>query len=233
MERLSTIRTYREEIGRVTLCGSTRFREEYELWNKRLTLAGFLVYSVSGFGHSGDEFTPEEKARLDQIHLAKIDASHAIVVINPGGYIGESTRNEINHALWANKPVYFTHEGRTVYQLRTGPDGPGSLRYRAFDYGTRPSRRCLVCANLNPCRNHGPVEQAAELARNDAAIAVSADNLAPLHVRCHAQKTSGEDRPRIDKARRQRKLTEPKVRKPGGFRAWRNFKGEIVRRGER
>jgi 5-methylcytosine-specific restriction endonuclease McrA len=43
----------------------------------------------------------------------------------------------------------------------------------------------------------------------------SADNLAPLHVRCHAQKTSGEDRPRIDKARRQRKLTEPKIRKPG------------------
>ena len=43
----------------------------------------------------------------------------------------------------------------------------------------------------------------------------SAENLAPLHVKCHAQKTSGEDRPRIDKARRQRKLTEPKERKSG------------------
>lgn len=124
-----------EEIGRLTLCGSTRFRDEYELWNKRLTLAGFLVYSVSGFGHSGDSFTDEEKARLDQIHLAKIDASHAIVVINPGGYIGDSTRREIEHARATGKTVYLTDGVPTVYQLRTGPLGHRSLRYRAFAYG--------------------------------------------------------------------------------------------------
>ncbi len=136
-EALPTFHIGREEIGKITLCGSTRFRAEYELWNKRLTLAGFLVYSVSGFGHSGDAFTEEEKTRLDQIHLAKIDASHAIVVINPGGYIGESTRNEILHAEWSGKKVFYTDGGGpTVYKLRTGPDGVSSLRYRAFDHPT-------------------------------------------------------------------------------------------------
>lgn len=124
-----------QEIARLTLCGSTRFKDEFELWNKRLTLAGFLVYSVSGFGHGGDSFTDEEKARLDKVHLAKIDASHAIVVINPGGYIGDSTRREIAHARAAGKRVYYAYRGEpTVYNLRTGPAGC-EQRYRAFDWG--------------------------------------------------------------------------------------------------
>lgn len=33
------------------------------------------------------------------------------------------------------------------------------------------SRRCLICANINPCREHSEADQSAELARNDAAIA--------------------------------------------------------------
>ena len=125
-----------EEVFRLTLCGSTKFRAEYELWNKRLTLAGFLVYSVSGFGHAGDTFTEEEKARLDQIHLAKIDASHAIVVLNVGGYVGESTAREIAHAKATGKPVYYLEGDNIIYRLRTGPDGPSSLRYRAFSWGS-------------------------------------------------------------------------------------------------
>lgn len=125
----------REEPFKITLCGSTRFKAEFELWNRRLSTAGFLVYSVSCFGHSGDRLTEEEKDRLDRVHLAKIDASNAIVVINPGNYIGESTRNEIDYARRSGKAVYFAYSGcPTVYQLRTGPDGPGSLRYRAFDW---------------------------------------------------------------------------------------------------
>lgn len=127
------------EVARVTLCGSTKFRAEYELWNKRLTLAGFLVYSVAGFGHSGDIFTDEEKARLDQMHLAKIDASHLIVVINLGGYIGESTRREIKHAEATGKRVYYTDmatEGHYVYELRTG-ETVELMRYSAFDWTPR------------------------------------------------------------------------------------------------
>lgn len=150
-EALARAEVTREEIFKITLCGSTRFRADYELWNKRLTLAGFLVYSVSGFGHSGDDFTEEEKRRLDQIHLAKIDDSHAIVVVG-NGYVGASTRREIEHALSAGKAVYSTAHAldlpaqtarrvRYVYGLRTGPLGTQSLRYRAFDYGAPTSPR--------------------------------------------------------------------------------------------
>lgn len=134
MNQLATFHVEREEIAAITLCGSTRFKADYELWNRRLSMAGFLVYSVSCFGHSGDPLSEEEKTMLDRVHLAKIDASHAIVVINPGGYIGESTRREISHAEKTKKAVYYLEGGRTVYQLRTGPEGAGSLRYRAFDH---------------------------------------------------------------------------------------------------
>lgn len=33
------------------------------------------------------------------------------------------------------------------------------------------SRRCLLCANINPCRQHSAQEQVDELRRNDAEIA--------------------------------------------------------------
>lgn len=136
MERLAYCYTQKGEPFRITLCGSTRFKDEYALWNKRLTLAGFIVYSVSGFGHAGDSFSEEEKERLDQVHLAKIDNSHAIVVLNVGGYIGDSTRREIEHAEATGKEVYYlTGPINTVYRLRTGPDGSASLRYRAFSWG--------------------------------------------------------------------------------------------------
>lgn len=58
----------------------------------------------------------------------------------------------------------------------------------------------------------------------------STANLAPLHVRCHDAKTHGKtgDIARVAHAKRQSKLTHPKVRKTGGFRGWRNMRGEIV-----
>lgn len=58
----------------------------------------------------------------------------------------------------------------------------------------------------------------------------SVSNLRPVHVPCHARKTGEHDAPLIAKVRRQEKLTRAKVRKAGGFTAWRKFNGEIVRR---
>lgn len=62
----------------------------------------------------------------------------------------------------------------------------------------------------------------------------SAENLRPLHVKCHDAKTYGPegDIATVAHAKRQEKLTAPKVRKPGGMRAWRRFDGTIVRKGE-
>ena len=77
----------------VTLCGSTRFKDEYLREMKRLTLEGKIVLSVGLWGHSGDPITEEQKRMLDELHLRKIDLSDGIFVINPGSYIGESTRS--------------------------------------------------------------------------------------------------------------------------------------------
>ena len=66
----------------ITLCGSTRFKDDFERINKELTLAGHVVISVGCFGHAGDTFTEEQKVMLDDIHKQKIDMADGIYVIN-------------------------------------------------------------------------------------------------------------------------------------------------------
>ncbi len=97
----------------ITLCGSTRFKEQFLEVQKRLTLAGNIVISVGLFGHSGDAevWTPGTKEMLDDMHKRKIDMADAIYVINVGGYIGESTRSEIEYARSQGKEVLFLEEG--------------------------------------------------------------------------------------------------------------------------
>lgn len=94
----------------ITLCGSTRFKEDFERVNRELTLAGNIVISVGCFGHSGDTFTEEQKVMLDDIHKRKIDMADAIYVINKDGYIGSSTKSEIEYAEAHNKEIIFMEE---------------------------------------------------------------------------------------------------------------------------
>ena len=100
----------------ITLCGSTRFKDEFLSAQKKLTLEGNIVISVGLFGHSGDSEVWENmdegtltktKEMLDDMHKAKIDMADEIFVINVGGYIGESTRSEINYATELGKKVRF------------------------------------------------------------------------------------------------------------------------------
>jgi len=93
----------------ITLCGSTRFKEQFLEAQKRLTLEGNIVISVGLFGHSGDEevWVPGTKEMLDDMHKQKIDMADAIYVINVGGYIGASTRSEIEYARANGKRVLF------------------------------------------------------------------------------------------------------------------------------
>ena len=93
----------------VTLCGSTRFKEQFIETQKKLTLDGCIVISVGLFGHSGDEevWKPGTKEMLDDMHLCKIDLADEIFVINVGGYIGESTRREISYAEKTGKKVNY------------------------------------------------------------------------------------------------------------------------------
>lgn len=91
----------------ITLCGSTRFKDDFERVNRELTLLGNIVISVGCFGHAGDIFTDEQKIMLDDIHKRKIDMSDAIFVINKNGYIGTSTKSEIEYALQHKKQVIY------------------------------------------------------------------------------------------------------------------------------
>ena len=93
----------------ITLCGSTRFKDEFLETQKRLTLEGNIVISVGLFGHSGDDEVWKEgtKEMLDNMHKRKIDMSDGIFVINVGGYIGESTRSEIDYAIKNGKTVEY------------------------------------------------------------------------------------------------------------------------------
>ena len=94
----------------ITLCGSTRFKDDFERINKELTLAGNIVISVGAFGHAGDTFTEEQKVMLDDIHKRKIDMADAIYVINKDGYIGSSTKSEIQYALRLGKQIIYMED---------------------------------------------------------------------------------------------------------------------------
>ncbi len=96
----------------ITLCGSTKFRKEFIEVQKRLTLEGNIVISVGLFGHSGDDEVWEEgtKEMLDDMHKRKIDMADEIFVINVGGYIGSSTRSEIEYAHKTGKRIVFLQQ---------------------------------------------------------------------------------------------------------------------------
>ena len=100
----------------ITLCGSTRFKDEFMETQKRLTLAGNIVISVGLFGHAGDAEVWENmdegtltktKEMLDDMHKRKIDMADEIFVINVGGYIGTSTRSEIEYAITTGKTIRY------------------------------------------------------------------------------------------------------------------------------
>lgn len=100
----------------ITLCGSTRFKDEFMEAQKRLTLEGNIVISVGLFGHAGDQEVWEgmeedtltkTKIMLDDMHKRKIDMADEIYVINVGGYIGSSTKSEIEYAKKHGKVVRY------------------------------------------------------------------------------------------------------------------------------
>ena len=103
----------------ITLCGSTRFKDEFIKVQKDLTLQGNIVISVGLFGHSGDSEVWENmeegtltkvKEMLDDMHKRKIDMADEIFVINVNGYIGESTKSEIAYAQKTGKIINYLEQ---------------------------------------------------------------------------------------------------------------------------
>lgn len=93
----------------ITLCGSTRFKDDFIRVQKQLTIEGNIVISVGMFGHSGDDEVLFDgvKEMLDDMHKRKIDMADEIFVINKNGYIGKSTMSEIEYAKKHNKKVNY------------------------------------------------------------------------------------------------------------------------------
>jgi hypothetical protein len=91
----------------VCLCGSTKFKDAFLQAQFEETMQGNIVLTVGFFHHTDGTYTlsPEEKENLDWLHKRKIDLCDEILVLNVGGYIGDSTRSEIDYARLTGKPV--------------------------------------------------------------------------------------------------------------------------------
>lgn len=112
---------FRREERRVIvcLCGSTRFSEAFREANLRETLAGKIVLSV-GCDTKSDQglgLTDADKATLDLLHLDKIDLADEVLVLNLGGYVGDSTRREVLHALARRKVIRWLEPDRIPADL--------------------------------------------------------------------------------------------------------------------
>lgn len=99
----------------VCLCGSTRFVDEFNRQRKLLTEQGIIILSIelvtSQAAHEDPQHVnPELKKKLDELHLRKIDLANEVLVLNVGGYIGESTRSEIEYAKDTGKPIRFLED---------------------------------------------------------------------------------------------------------------------------
>ncbi len=92
----------------ITLCGSTKFKDEFMRVQEKLTLDGNIVLTPNFFNNIKKEDIGERRKKmLDEMHKQKIDMSDEIYVINVGGYIGESTKNEIEYAKAEGKKIDY------------------------------------------------------------------------------------------------------------------------------
>jgi len=98
----------------VCLCGSTRFYDAFQKANYDETMAGNIVLSVGFYPHSSQiahgqslGCDDDQKKKLDELHKRKIDLADDVLVLNVDGYIGESTRSEIEYAKTHGKPIRY------------------------------------------------------------------------------------------------------------------------------
>jgi hypothetical protein len=99
----------------VCLCGSTRFWRTFQQASLQETMAGKIVLSIGAASGTDDEHfgnLPRDeydrvKAMLDELHLRKIDLADEVLILNVGGYIGESTARELAYAQAHGKRVRY------------------------------------------------------------------------------------------------------------------------------
>lgn len=101
----------------VCICGSMRFEREMREVAVTESLAGAIVLlPLVNMKRPDPRWSqPADaeriKTTLDALHLAKIDAAGEVIVVAPGGYVGESTRREVAYATAAGKPIRYVPGG--------------------------------------------------------------------------------------------------------------------------
>ncbi len=120
----------------ITLCGSATFEAEFVEVNQRLTMEGCVVLSLGMFrlpdlpDYDWTIDSSDLRGRLGSVHFQKIRMADEVYIVDPGGYVGESTRREIAYAESLGKPV------RYLSRERLAPPGDGSHEL------VRPGFRC-------------------------------------------------------------------------------------------
>lgn len=95
----------------ICLCGSTKFKPLFKDAETYFKSLGYVVLSCECFSHyEGIELSEKIKNKLDELHMKKIEIADVVLVINPGGYIGESTRKEIMYAKKLDKRIIFKYQ---------------------------------------------------------------------------------------------------------------------------
>lgn len=106
----------------VCICGSTRFKQSWITENARLTREGNIVLAVGLWGHHERQYPDEKtKAMLDDLHKRKIDLCDWVWVLDVGGYIGDSTRSEIEYAERLGRPVRYLSQEFPGYEEPVDP----------------------------------------------------------------------------------------------------------------
>jgi hypothetical protein len=91
----------------VTLCGSMKFEKVWFEEQERLESEGWTVLTVEFPTFKDPPLSALDKELADWMHKEKIFRSHRIHVLNVDGYIGDSTRSEINFAKSFGKMITY------------------------------------------------------------------------------------------------------------------------------
>ncbi len=97
-----------DNIKVVTLCGSLKFKKEMMKVAEELELKkGYSVIQCVYFDNNNWKDYNISDEEFEKLHLKKIEISDAIFVVNVNGYIGESTKKEIEYAKSLQKEILY------------------------------------------------------------------------------------------------------------------------------
>lgn len=107
-QKMENIELHKRRI--VCYCGSLRFRKQFEEMEMKSLLKGEIALLPACMYVDLDRkygCSHEYKQKADEVHKYKIDLADEVFVIDPGGYIGHSTNEEIEYARLRGKRINF------------------------------------------------------------------------------------------------------------------------------